>query len=271
MFRLTYLAAVRFSGADAGSFLHSQLSADVLALDIGESTFACYCEPKGRVLALMLVQRVDDAYVVIMSSALAAAVVERLKIYRMRSKVDFEGLEDHAISIMPEGYTPETAGTGAYAVQIPEHGESIVVTPHDTTDSNDTGPGQDWKVSELSRGIAWLSTESSGEFLPQMLGFEDLGAVNYKKGCYPGQEIVARTHYLGKVKRHPRVLRCKLGHCPEPMDKVRVSDGEQAYDAVVADCATGTDGSTCLLVVTRMEPGLDALKIEYLDEESDVL
>ena len=271
MLELSHLAVIRFSGADAGSFLHSQLSADVLSLDNGVSTFACYCEPKGRVLALMLVQKVDDAYMVIMSSTLATAVIERLKIYRMRSRVEFDGLDNHVILGMPEGDSSTRALADVYTVQIPNREEKIVITPHDITKSSDIDLLKNWKVSELCSGITWLNEETSGEFLPQMLGFEELGAVNYKKGCYPGQEIVARTHYLGKVKRHPRVLNCKLEYCPKPMDKIRISDGEQAYDAVVADCETGTDGRMCLLAITRMEPGLEALKIEYLDEVSDLL
>ena len=82
---LGYLSAIRFSDADAGDFLQNQLSADVLALAIGESTFACYCEPKGRVLALMLVCRLEDAFLVILSGELAQSVADRMKIYVMRS------------------------------------------------------------------------------------------------------------------------------------------------------------------------------------------
>ena len=87
MITLDYLAPIHFSGADAGNFLHNQLSADVLALGDGESVFACYCEPKGRVLALMLVCRIDEGYRVIMSRALATAVIKRLRMYVMRSEV----------------------------------------------------------------------------------------------------------------------------------------------------------------------------------------
>ena len=271
MIDLTHLTAISFSDADAGSFLHSQLSADVLSLDNGGSTFACYCEPRGRVLALMLVQKVDDAYMVIMSRNLATPVVERLKIYRMRSQVKIENLESHAILGFLERDALERELNDVTTVKIPNHEETIIVTPQENIIAPEIDSQKDWKFSELSRGITWLNQETSGEFLPQMLGFEELGAVNYKKGCYPGQEIVARTHYLGKVKRHPRILRCKLEHCPKSMDKIRISDGEQAYDAVVADCETGTDGFMCLLVITRMEPGLEALKIEYLDEVSDLL
>jgi folate-binding protein YgfZ len=271
MIELIHLAAIRFSDTDAGNFLHGQLSADVLSLENGSSTFACYCEPKGRVLALMLVQKVNDAYLVIMSSTLVTSVIERLKIYRMRSRVKIENLEDHAIWGLPESGALERAVNNADAVQIPNCEEKILVTPRESANAPGLGSQKDWKFSELTRGLTWLSQETSGEFLPQMLGFEELGAVNYKKGCYPGQEIVARTHYLGKVKRHPRILKCKLEHCPRPMDKIRISDGEQAYDAIVADSESDTDGYICVLAITRMEPGLEAMKIEYLDEVSDVL
>ena len=89
---LKYLSAIRFSDTDAGNFLQNQLSADVLALGTGESTFACYCEPKGRVLALMLVCRLEDAFLVTLSSELAQSVADRMKIYIMRSKVNIEVL-----------------------------------------------------------------------------------------------------------------------------------------------------------------------------------
>jgi len=271
MLKLTHLSVIRLNGADAGSFLHSQLSADVLALANGDSTFACYCEPKGRVLALMLVQKVDEAYLLIISSKLATAVIERLKIYRMRSKVEFEVMDDHTISGLLEGDAPELAFAHAHTVRIPGSEERFAVTPGDITQGSDIDLQRDWKVSELSRGITWLSPETSGQFLPQMLGFESLGAVNYQKGCYPGQEIVARTHYLGKVKRHPRLLNCKLAHHPKPMDKIKIFDDNLAHDAVIADCETAADGTLCLLVVTRMQPDLTALRIEYLDEVAAVI
>ena len=102
-----------------------------------------------------------------------------------------------------------------------------------------------------------------------MLGFDQLGAVNFRKGCYPGQEIVARTHYLGKVKRHPRLLNCKLPASPEPMDKISLISDGKAYDSVVADNVTGEDGSNCLLVVTRMEPDQRAEQIEFQGNTAD--
>ena len=91
--RLPYLSVVRFSGADAGDFLHNQLSNDVLGLSDGESVFACYCEPKGRVLALVLVGKSSEDFYAVMARDLAEAVTARLRMYVLRAKVEVEVLE----------------------------------------------------------------------------------------------------------------------------------------------------------------------------------
>jgi len=270
MLKLNYLSVIRFSGVDAGSFLHSQVSADVLALANGESTFACYCEPKGRVLALLLVHRVEEDYYVILSGALATAVTERLTIYRMRAKASIELLTNYSVSGLHANNEPELALKSAFAIRLQDSSQWLVVRAGDLTDSADETSQDEWKAAELRLGISWLNPATSGEFLPQMLGFEQLGAVNYRKGCYPGQEIVARTHYLGKVKRHARLVICKLPISPQPMDKVNILSDEETYEAVIADCGSGDDGQLYLLTVTRMEPELSAERIEFLDEVSAV-
>ena len=271
MLKLTHLSAILFSGADAGSFLHSQLSADVLGLADGDSTFACYCEPKGRVLALMLVQKINEDYYVIMSGSLVTAVTGRLAIYRMRSEVVIEVLDSYTISGMRADKAGESVLSNAHVIRIPGSTQWLVVASPDISADATVVLQEEWWVSELSQGITWLNPDTSGEFLPQMLGFEALGAVNYRKGCYPGQEIVARTHYLGKVKRHPRLINCKLKNGPKPMDKVKIFDDDQGHDAIVVDCGIGADGNICLLTVTRMDPALTTRQIEYLDETVTVL
>ncbi len=266
MVALTYLSAVRFSGTEAGDFLHNQLSADVLGLSNGESTFACYCEPKGRVLALMLVFQLDEDYIVIMSSALAQSISDRLKIYIMRSKVAIEVLTGCTVSGMQADAEAAVLSTSIATIPLPDSDQLFVVVTHDEPQS-EHGPEQDaWKLSELQRGINWLGSETSGQFLPQMLGFDQLGAVNFRKGCYPGQEIVARTHYLGKVKRHPRLLCTSVNISPNPLDKIQIISDEQAYEAIITDCGHRKDGGSCLLVVTRMAPELTAKQIKYQDQ-----
>jgi len=260
---LPHLIAIRFSGADAGTFLHSQLSADILGLEKSASTFACYCEPKGRVLALMLVCCEGDDYYVVMSRELAAAVTNRLNIYRMRSKVSIDILADSTIAVVPKDTSLTPPENYLAMVPLPGHGESLAITSTTVT-SAATGDVLDaWKLTELQRGISWLDAETTGQFLPQMLGFDTLGAVNYRKGCYPGQEIVARTHYLGKVKRHPRLLCTATSLRPKPLEKINIHGADETHQAVVADHARTQDGGSCLLVITRMEPELKADEVEY--------
>ncbi len=263
MIVLSYLSAIRFSGADAAEFLHNQVSADVQALANHESTFACYCEPKGRVLALMLIYRADENFYVMLSKSLLQTITERLKIYVMRSKVNIEALNECTVEGLQVNDLPEPASTSIATIPVPNSDRWLVLTTHQTTPCADVNLQNAWKVSELQAGISWLCAETSGQFLPQMLGFDQLGAVNFRKGCYPGQEIVARTHYLGKVKRHPRLLCTSAVICPNPLEKIQILSGEQAYEALITDCGHRADGGGCLFVVTRMDPAMSADKIEY--------
>ena len=271
MLKLDYLSVVRFSGSEAGRFLHGQLSADVLGLDSGDSTFACYCEPKGRVLALLLVHNAGEEYLVIMSAALAASVSQRLKLYVMRSDVVVELLSGHMVSGLYADEEPEPALTSNCAIRLAGGPQWLLVSPHESASDTNTILQEDWKTSELHQGISWLDPGSSGQLLPQWLGIEELGAVNYRKGCYPGQEIVARTHYLGKVKRHPRLITSLLATAPRTMDKIGLISDGQTYDGIVVDYSSAKDGSYCLLVVTRMDPDLATRQLEYLGNITEVM
>lgn len=263
MIALDYLTAICFGGADAGDFLHNQLSADVLALSDGESVFACYCEPKGRVLALMLVCRIDDDYYVIMSKALALSVGARLKMYVMRSEVNVEVLNEAVISGLQGLDASQTTVTPLVTVPIPGSSRSLSILVHGSTTASETSLQDAWKASELDQGICWLCPDTSAQFLPQMLGFDQLGAVNFRKGCYPGQEIVARTHYLGKVKRHPRLLKFNAPDCRGIPEKIGILSDEKSYAAIVVDRVCHQDDQISLFVISRMDPELIADEVEY--------
>ena len=260
---LKYLSAIRFSDADAGDFLQNQLSADVLALATGESTFACYCEPKGRVLALMLVYRLEEAFLALLSSELAQPIADRMRIYVMRSKVSIGILNECAVS-GSQAQTSTAEDSALAKIPIPGSENHFVLLEQELAGDSDASAQRAWKAAEFQSGVTWLNSDSSGEFIPQMLGFDQIGAVNFRKGCYPGQEIVARTHYLGKVKRHPRVLNIEPAPCPASLQKVQLLSAGQSHDAIVADCAQ-TNDRTCLFVVTRLPPESTVQGVELDD------
>ena len=266
MVKLPNLSAICFSGVDAGDFLHNQLSADILGLASGQSTFACYCEPKGRVLALMLVSRVDNDYYIIMADTLVIAISNRLKIYVMRAQVNIDVLAEHAIVGWRSGDQGDEDNNGI-RIGIPDSNDSFLITAGDSSFSTDAGLDVDdaWKIIELERGIVWLDADTSAQFLPQMLGYDSLGAVNFRKGCFPGQEIVARIHYLGKVKRHPRLLCTNEAISVSPLSKIQIHSAGTAYPAIVVDSGKRQVDGTCVYVVTRMDPQLQAENIEVED------
>lgn len=265
MTALPHLSAIRISGSDAAEFLHNQLSADVKGLSSGESTWACYCEPKGRVLALLLVVSFEGGFYVILSSALAQVVADRMKIYVMRSKVEIAVLSKMCVIGFEEDEGNEGVARFIHAIPIPHSSRSLALAETNSTAEIDRNMLGAWQYSELQQGICWLDKLTSGQFLPQMLGFDKLGAVNFKKGCYPGQEIVARTHYLGKIKRHPRLLEMRTDAYVETMGKIRLQANEMTDEAVVVDSKGNDQLGYCVLVVSRVDPESKVERIEFVN------
>ncbi len=186
-------------GADAFAFLQGQLSNDLELLPGKEPLLAAWCNPKGRVICLMRVTRVDGGYELLVPDDLAAELVRRLLTFRFRAKVEFE---------------LQTAG------------RSYV-------DVND--PAEDQLLVNLRAGMPEVRQAQSEKFTPHMLNLDLLGAINLEKGCYTGQEIVARTHYRGATKR--RTLRFQSAEPVATGDKV--SDGSRDIGEVLN--AIGTD------------------------------
>jgi folate-binding protein YgfZ len=253
---LEYLAAARFSGPDAAAFLQSQLSADIEALEPGDCTFAAYCSPRGQVIALLLVCRDGDSYRVAGSSCLLPGVLERLRIYVFRSRVEFELEPGGSVLGIEAGseraFTPAASGLAySFADASPSRPEDL----------------NTWKQRELRQNVAWLQSETSEKFIPQMLGYDEIGAVSFSKGCYPGQEIVARARYLGKVKRKP--LKLILEETPElaPGSAVELLRAEKWTRAALVDFAPDGSGGALLFLVAAEDPGAPATLLRQGDKD----
>ena len=128
-----------------------------------------------------------------------------------------------------------------------------------------------YQQSELANGTVWLDNETTAKFLPQMLGFERIEALNFNKGCYPGQEIIARTRYLGKLKRRPILLKTASSIDVGIGEKLALISGEESSSAVLVDQIAGTDGSKTLFVVARAGEDFHPENIKVKDAEFKVL
>lgn len=208
-------SSILVSGADAFDFLQAQLSNDLRLLEDRPQLLAAWCNPKGRVICIMRVSRGDSGYKLVLPAALAEPVLKRLTMFRFRSNVDFES-------------APATA-----------------------EDLGIAGSTEDWLLDKLRAGQPEIWLAQSEEFTPHMLNLDLLGAISFDKGCYPGQEIVARMHYLGDLKR-----RLYYGHGNQNQTLVA---GDQVVDArqgkpvgnVVNAAANENGGYDGLLVLQR--------------------
>jgi folate-binding protein YgfZ len=186
-------STISVTGADAFDFLQAQLAADLA--DLPESGLAAWCNPKGRVICLFRVHQAKHGFDLALPAELADDAVKRLTMFRFRSKVDFD-----------------TRDADADRLGI-------------------TGSYDDWRLANLRAGVPEILAAQSEEFTPHMLNLDLLGAVSVSKGCYPGQEIVARTHFRGATKR--RMLRFESAAPVAPGDKVSL-DGRDVGEVLNA-------------------------------------
>ena len=250
---LPQYALLHFSGADAQSFLHGQLTCDVQALKIGHSSYGGYCTPKGRLLATFLLWADDTGYTMLLPASIAEAMRKRLSMYILRAKVKAGILDDAIAGIYGADAAADIANLGGTRPASPhsvDTGSAVrtITLPHDrclmlVPRSRAAGiaaaaPGA-WESLDIAAGIPFIVPATQEQFVPQMVNLDLIGALSYSKGCYPGQEIVARTHYLGKLKQ--RMFRAGLEAPAAAGDKLYCAElGEQAAGMIVTAAAAGT-------------------------------
>lgn len=264
MLSINTLSVLEFTGHDAAQFLHNQLSADIMAIGSGKATFACYCNPAGRVLGLLLLGQQEKSILVVCASALATSLVDMLSKYIIREDVRIVQRDDLVVAVGDPSEKIESVliletGTGL---------DYVIATEANVTRQADSQQTQAWKMKELSKGVIWLDQASSAKFLPQMLGYENIGALSFQKGCFPGQEIIARTRYLGKLKRRPMLL-CIDDEIPvEANEKISLHQDGETCSAVIVDQAK--DQEQLLFVVVRTTTDIKPVTLKIGDQEINI-
>lgn len=221
---------ISVSGADASSFLQSQLTNDVARLGPDQLQLAGYCTPKGRLLATFHQWRAGDTVYLRAPREVVASIVKRLSMFVMRAKAKVADVSEEWTTyalLGPESArwlgdanlpTPDAPWTARSADHVrvdrvlstPDGSERFLLTLPSQSQvpifkSVARGPSNLWWLTEIDAAVPTVFSATQEKFVPQMLNFEVLGGVDFKKGCYPGQEIVARSQYLGKLKRRMSV------------------------------------------------------------------
>ena len=266
---LDSLGVLRARGADVVSFLQGQLSNDVALLGPERSLLAGYHNPQGRVIALLrLVQLAPDDLLAILPRELIAVVVQRLGKFVLRAKVK---LADDSAAWTVTGLMRCAPPAGAAAAALPatvngvtridaslalrvaeEPGRWLLVSPlaQPPPVSGCSPVGAEvWQRLAIAAGEPQVYAATSEAFVAQMLNLDALGAIAFDKGCYTGQEIIARAHYRGKVKRRLQRFRARVPAQLKPGDDGELGDGRSFK---VVDAAQRTDGLCEFLAVTTL-------------------
>jgi len=274
---LSHLGLLELSGADTFSFMQGQVTNDVKQLDGSRAHYSGYCTPKGRLLALFLAFSHRDHLHLQMPKELIEATAKRLKMYVMRSKVEIKDVSDSIIKVGINGAnTAELLGT--LFSQVPQNDYELVTLDNAAiiklpgskarfeifTDMANapaiwntlsqhakTANASYWEWLEIQAGIPDVYQKTQEAFVPQMLNLDLLNGINFKKGCYTGQEIVARTHYLGTVKRRTQLAHINTTTPPNAGDDV--INGNQEIVGKVVRCAAAPGGGFDILVEVRLE------------------
>lgn len=252
---------IHASGADARDFLHGQFTNDLLALPADGAQWHGYCSAKGRLFAAFLVWRDGgDGFYLAADRALIPALVKRLRMFVLRAKVVLEDKSD-AFDLYgvvgPDAAHPMNVQRKADATQVglpPIHGTArgLAVLPKGAAAPALTaGTATDWQRLMIHAGEVWITPATQEQFVPQMVNLDAIGAINFKKGCYPGQEVVARAHYRGAVKR-----RAYLAHVAAEAkagDALFASDMNGQESGLIANAAPAPGGGSDVLAVIQIQ------------------
>ncbi|MDB5824371.1 MAG: folate-binding protein [Herminiimonas sp.] len=250
---LPSLGLIAATGDEAAKFLHNQLTNDVENLSVDEARLAGYCTAKGRLLATLLMWQSDGVITMQLPREIQATVQKRLQMFIMRAKAKLADVSEAQVAIGFAG------GSAALALQrwFPVLPEPVWSVRHGDPGTLIRMPDADglaryqwiapveqamaawpalvaalplqkesaWRLQEIHAGLPKVVQATQEQFVPQMINFEAIGGVNFRKGCYPGQEIVARSQYLGKLKRRMLPATIRL----DENERVAASPGAEIF------------------------------------------
>ena len=281
MTSLAHQALLKVSGEEAQSFLQGQLTNDIQLVNEQQAQYSAYCDPQGNVLALFLVFMFQDDYYLSFDRSLAETIQKRLQMFIMRSKVTLTPMADELIRFgfagqfadldiqrrldtkikqeMSAGLSKEEGLEQTLIIKVPGpfHSYEIfapleqAITAWNKLKMNgDVTNSADWRLLNIASGRAEITQAVSAQHLAQSFNFDKTQVINFKKGCFPGQEVIARIHYRGKSAK--RMLRIHLDTLLEiqPGDTLELTDNNDKTHKldVVSANPDIFEGTLCLAI-----------------------
>ncbi len=277
---VTHLASLKIVGKDAAQFLQGQLTCNIKDLNESNSFFAAFCNNKGRVITTLLILKTADAFLLILPDVLTEKVSAKLQMYVLRSDVQITNITDElafiGVNSKKKGFLPSLPETNfavtnadQIIIKLPlQNDRYLMICSFDRAkvlwkqltdvDGFFACDSNSWIYQDISAGLAWLIGATSEEYIPQMLNIDKLGGISFNKGCYTGQEIIARTHYLGKAKRELFLAKCEISAILNATTKIMTSENDQTIGKVVS-FQSNSQNILMLVVISTADAGLNNL------------
>ena len=306
--RLDDVAVLSVEGPDAATFLQGQVTCDAKGLGDGRMTLGAMCNAKGRTIAVFRLVHQGGRYLLVLRADMIEAVRRRLQMYVLRSRVTITDARGkwRALGLLGaiDGAPAETIGLtrtpavgesasiphGAAVLAVDETDKFMILAPPQAASAIEDslirgGYAQRvsptvWEQADIRDGIPTVTPATTEEFVPQMLNLDLVGGISFNKGCYTGQEIVARTHYLGSVKRRMHRFRADCTRLPEAGTRLYLDNDEAPAGRVVAAVALPCESGYDLLAIVTVEetprgtirlwssagPQIHGLPLPYFDD-----
>jgi folate-binding protein YgfZ len=267
--KLDQYGLLQVAGDDARSFLHAQLTNDIENLAAGTARYAGWCSAKGRLLATFLVVPSPGGFLLQLARDLVPAVAKRLSMFVLRSKVKITDASAQWAQFGqwgPVNGNPLSVSerSDVITVRVDADRALLLVPEENSINYKPDSPTDEWALAEIRAGRPLIAQATQDQFVPQMVNLELSGGVDFKKGCYPGQEIVARAQYRGAVKR--RMVRLR-GAALQPGQEIYSDDTPGQPSGTVVN-STGNEALAVLQVSAieanspvRAEPQSAALEV----------
>jgi folate-binding protein YgfZ len=265
---ITDLAIIEVSGKDAAQFLQGQLTCNINELTASNSFFAAFCNAKGRTISTLLILKNNESFLLILALELLEKVIAKLRMYILRADVQLHnrlnnyclmGLNSTDTSVISHcpGSDFEVSNHSEITVKIPVKANRYLLisgidrakqlwTELTQTQALAIAEPSRWRYQDISSGLPWLDQESSEQYIPQMLNIDKLGGISFQKGCYTGQEIIARTHYLGKTKRELFLAECDKTALIENHMHIIDNNKQQSVGNIIS---LQTDDQNCRMLI----------------------
>lgn len=283
-FDLSHFALIKVSGEDAAGFLQNQITADINSLEQQGWVLSAWCLPNGRIICNFILFQSDDGFILILPSMLKDTLIKKLSIYILRSKVSITDISDDYAVIGLQG---ENISNVLNEVNLSMQDQRLhstdgvsIINFQDSTPrimlvidmdkigsiskrifmACREGDRNQWSLLDIESGLPWITSQTSESFLPQMLNLDLNGGLSLKKGCYPGQEIIARLHFKGEVKKRMYFGIGNGNTTPGPGDELEYQEDGQFLGTIIDAEPSGNEQFKFLASANvKLEPDKTAI------------